>query len=884
MRAIVRTLLFFFSFLSLFPSGLHAGDEEKVPDPVSFFGFRPGADRMLIDYEQLIAYLKKIDETSPRLKMVEIGKSPMGKTMYVAFFSSPDNLAHLERLREINRILALDPDLSEEEQQKLIAEGRVFVAATLSMHSTEVGPSQAAPLIAYELATTSEPEKLRWLDKVVFMMVPCHNPDGMDMVVQNYRKYKGTQYEAAALPRVYHKYVGHDNNRDFVILTQEDTRSIQRIFTQTWFPQVMVEKHQMGSTGPRYFVPPNADPIAENIDAAMWTWTGLFGQNLIKDMTQAGLAGVSQHYAFDNYWPGSTETCLWQNVIAFLTECASAHVATPIYVEPNELSVHGKGLSEYKKSINMPLPWKGGWWRLSDIVEYEVVSTRSILKTAALYSDRILKFRNDLCKKEVQLGKTVAPYYYIMPRRQHDESELVDLVNLLGEQGVSVYTLTRDITVNDRTFHAGDLVVPLAQPFRAFIKEVMERQKFPVRHYTPGGEIIKPYDITTWSLPLQRQVEAVEIDQPVAAMEDGLQKVDHPWTLLESPLTAGVERIILPAEYNGSYKAAFLAMEEGMKVERLAENAIVNDTEYSAGSFVITRTGSAEGWDRINEVLNFSPVKVSASAALPVRPVQIPRIALVETYYSDMDAGWTRYLFDTYHLPYNVLRPDQIPSADLSQFDLIIFPSSSKELLLNGASGSGSYYVSYYAPEYRKGMGKEGLKKLMTWFDRGGRIISWGRSTELFTGKQTITQGDGKKKTTETFVLPYRDISSSLSEKGLYVPGSLVKVMLHTDNPLTLGMPPYVGVFSRGRPVFATSIPSFDTDRRVIGYYPEEGILMSGYAEHEELMALKPAIVWLRKGKGQMVVMGFNPQFRVSTPATFKLLFNAILLDKVLTE
>jgi len=372
--------------------------------PKDYFGFTPGDDRMLIDYEQLIGYLQKLDVASPMLKMVEIGKSPMGKPMYIAFFSAEENIRNLERLSSINKTLALNPDLTEQERQKLINEGKVFFIATLSMHSTEVGPSQAAPLIAYNLLTTRDPKVKEWLGNVVYMMVPCHNPDGMDLVVNNYRKYKGTKYEAASLPRVYHKYVGHDNNRDFVILSQQDTKNIQHIFTQTWFPQVMVEKHQMGSTGPRYFVPPNSDPIAENIDANLWTWTGIFGQNLINDMTHAGLAGVSQHYEFDNYWPGSTETCLWQNVIAFLTECASAHLATPVYVEPNELGVRGKGLSEYKKSINMPVPWKGGWWKLSNIMQYEITSTKSIIKTASVYHDQILKLRNDMCRKEVTLG------------------------------------------------------------------------------------------------------------------------------------------------------------------------------------------------------------------------------------------------------------------------------------------------------------------------------------------------------------------------------------------------------------------------------------------------------------------------------------------------
>jgi len=853
----------------------------EVPAPKSFFGFVPGPDRMLIDYEQLIGYLQKVDEASPRMKMLEIGKSPMGRPMYVAFFSSEENIKNLDRLKEINKKLALDPTLTAEQQQQYIREGKVFVVATLSMHSTEVAPSQAAPLEAYELTTTKDPEKLAWLDKVVFMMVPCHNPDGMDLVVKNYRKYKGTKYEGAALPRVYHKYVGHDNNRDFVILTQEDTRSIQRLFTQTWFPQVMVEKHQMGTTGPRYFVPPNSDPIAMNVDATMWTWTGIFGQNLINDMTDAGLAGVSQHYAFDDYWPGSTETCLWQNVIAFLTEAASARIASPVYIEPGELSVHGKGLSEYKKSINMPMPWEGGWWRLGDIVQYEVVSLRSIIKTAALYHDKILKFRNDICKKEVQKGKTQPPYYYIMPAEQHDESELVNLVNLLGEQGVSVYTLTKDMTVDDRQYHAGDLVVPLAQPFRAFIKEVMEKQEFPVRHYTPGGKIIRPYDITTWSLPLQRQVEAVEINTPAPDVAGALAPVKKPYTLLEQPVAAEVKTILLPVENNESFKAAFVAAKAGMVVERLQKETEIDGRGCAAGSFVISLPAKdRKGWDLLNGMLKFNPVTVPDKGSLSLKPLAIPRIALVETYYSDMDAGWTRYLFDTYQLPYTVLHPEQIATADLPSYDVIIFPSSSKTALLGGAAGSDSYYMSYYTPEYTKGMGKDGLKKLMAWFENGGKIISWGGSTALFEGKLTVEKKEGKTTQKEMFRLPYRDISSRLSEKGLYVPGSLIKICLRNDNPLTLGMPPHVGVFSRGRPVFETSIPSFDSDRRVLGYYPEKEILMSGYAEHPELMAGKAAIVWVRKGRGEMVLMGFNPQFRVSTPATFKLLFNAILMDK----
>ena len=306
-----------------------ASAQSSVITPEKYFGFVPGSDYMLFNYEELISYFQEIDKASPMLKMIEIGQSPMGKKMYIAFISSEKNIKNLDKLREINKVLALDPGLSDKEQLDNITNGRVFVLATLSMHSTEVAPSQAAPLIAYKLITTDDPLIKGYLEDVVYMIVPNHNPDGMDFVVENYKKYKGTQYEGASLPRVYHKYVGHDNNRDFVSLTQEDTRAISRIYSLDWFPQVAVEKHQMGSTGIRYFVPPSHDPIAENVDAELWAWMGVFGTNMLRDLTNEGLAGVGQKQIFDDYWPGGTTTSSWKNVIGMLTEAASVKEATP---------------------------------------------------------------------------------------------------------------------------------------------------------------------------------------------------------------------------------------------------------------------------------------------------------------------------------------------------------------------------------------------------------------------------------------------------------------------------------------------------------------------------------------------------------------------------
>lgn len=858
-------------------SSIHILASSTLVSPEKYFGFKPGTDRMLFDYTQLIDYMKKLDQASPRIKIMRIGTSPLGKAMYLACISTQNNLERLSELKEINRKLALIPDLSEEMRNSYIENGKVFVLSTLSMHSGEVAPSQAAPQIAYQLATSHDKELQSVLDDVVFLMVPCHNPDGMDMVVKHYRTYKGSKYEGCSMPGIYHKYVGHDNNRDFVTLTQSDTQAIARICSREWFPQVMVEKHQMGSTSARYFVPPNHDPIAENIDARLWNWCGIFGSNMIKDMTERGLAGVSQHYLFDFYWPGSTETSLWKNVISFLTEGASVNYASPVFIEPNELEGYGKGLAEYKKSTNMPLPWPGGWWRLSDLVDYEVVSTMSILKTASNHRREILKVRNDLCRDEVDKGKTHPPYFYIFPLNQSDRSELVRTVNLLNEHGIAVYRLIRDLVVRDISLHKNDLFVPLAQPFRAFIKEVLEKQVYPVRHYTPKGKIIRPYDVTSWSLPLHRGLDCIEMNKAVIGLERNLERIDGFFSLrAETPSNfwaAGFS-----AANNESYSAAFRAMSVGLRVERLKEAVRIGHSELIAGSFLIYMRQNKRS--KLIEILNslvVSPIYIKSKIPAKTRPVKIPRIALVETYFHDMDAGWTRYIFDSYFIPFKVIRPGDFETINFrKEFEVVIFPDVNRSILMNGKwKYQGKYYISEYPPGYSKGIGQKGLNRLMDFMENGGIIISWGESASLFTGTLKVKLSESE---TEEFQLPFEDISTRLKKEGFYCPGSLLKLKLLAGHPITLGMGKSAGVFRRSGLVFETYIPSFDMDRRVIGKVSERDILLSGYCEKVSGIADKTLLLWLKKNRGQLVLFGFNPQFRASTNGSFKLVFNSILL------
>jgi hypothetical protein len=854
----------------LFSFGLYA----QIPTPTEHFGFTPGDDRMLFLYEDMMDYMKKLDEASPMVHIEEIGQTEMGRPMYIVFVSSEENIRNLESLRHINRQLALDEIPAGSNREELFEKGKVFFLSTLSMHASEVGPAQAIPLVVYELIAGNDPRREVILENTVAMFIP-HNPDGMNMIVEHYNKHKGTPLETSSMPGVYHKFVGHNINRDFVTLSQSENQAVAETYSTKWFPQAMIERHQMGSTGPRFYVSPPHDPIAENVDAGIWNWMRVYGSRSLKQMTEKGLKSVSVNYLFDDYWPGATTTGIWKGIIGMLSEAASVQIATPIYIESNELRTSGKGLGSYDISINMPEPWKGGWWRLSDILGYEMENNLANLHTSSIHKNEILQFRNDVTRREIKRGKQEAPFYYILPQKQHDLSEMVDLVNLLYRHGVNSYQLGEDIVWDDRNFKKGDVVVPLAQPYRAFIKEILEKQKFPARYYTAGGELIRPYDITSWSLPLHKGVDAVEINTPVTGLKNKIEPITIPFSLKNEPAEDAAWALFSSAN-NESYKAAFIALEKKLEVERTLEALSLDEKTYPAGSFLIPVNNK---FSEVNEIISVSPVYLNEKPEAETVTLKTPKVGVVETWQHDMDGGWTRYLFDQYHIPYTILRPENLQTVNLQRdFDVLIFTDKSKSIYMTGKSErDGKAVPSNYPPDFAKGMEKKGFDNLMKFVNNGGKIMAWGPATELFLGAITIGEKDDENK--EEFMLPVSDNGKNFSSQGLYVPGSLLRLNFRNDHPLAWGMPGQCGVFHRGTPVFRTSIPLLDMDRRVVAAFPEDEILMSGFAQKEELLKREAALVWVKKGKGQLILSSFNPQFRASTPVTFKLLFNAVLLE-----
>ena len=502
--AVAGRLLVFWILYSEALSPVISAAVVPVPSPSQFLGIEVGADRVLADYRQIVSYFRALDAASPRVEVEVLGKTTLGEEMIMAVISSEDNIRNKKRIKEISRRLADPRGLSDSDAGSLIREGKTVVLVTCNIHATEIASSQMAMEWAHTLATAADPETKRRLGEVVLLLVPSVNPDGQIMVTEWYRKHVGSKYEGGRLPWLYHHYTGHDNNRDWYMLTQLETRALNRAVYHEWNPQVFVDEHQMQSIGPRMFIPPFADPVDPDVHPLIWREVNSIGANMAFRLEQANKSGLIYGFVFDAYWLGGTRnTGWWKNITGLLLETASARIASPVYIEPTELRGGGKGLIDYKPTINHPNPWKGGWWRMRDIMDYERIASDALLEIAADRREDLL--RNLVTRARAAIAHAKTGEAYRIPREQHDWPTAQHLAWLMAEHNVEV-----------RQAQNGDYWIPLAQPYAKFITEMLEPQRYPEVRLQPGKEILQPYDVSTWTLPLQMGVRVERTPLPAA--------------------------------------------------------------------------------------------------------------------------------------------------------------------------------------------------------------------------------------------------------------------------------------------------------------------------------------------------------------------------------
>lgn len=827
--------------------------------PEAFLGHEVGADRKLADYSQIESYLRKLSQESPRVRIVDIGQTTLKKPMIMAVITAERNMARLDRYREIARQLrdarALTPQLAAD----LAREGKVILAIGCNIHSTEIASSQMAMELAYKLAAGRTPfDAEKVLGEVIVLLIPSVNPDGQQMVTEWYRKYVGTPFEGGRMPWLYHHYAGHDNNRDFYMFNLPETRAVGRVLYHEWLPQIFIDEHQMGSNGARLFVSPYNDPTLPDVHPLVWRSIALMGSNMMFDLERAGFKGVVSGEGYTGWWTGGEDEVSWpHNIVSFLTEAASVKVATPIYLEPNEL---GRRFTEPR--MQFPHPWPGGWWRLRDIVNYELTFNFSAIKTAFDRKEDFLNTFYLMNKDSIEGDRSKGAF--IISARQHDPLTMFKMLDVMALGGLELHQADESFNADGIVYPAGSFVVRLDQPYRPYAMTLLAKQKYPDMRQYEGGPPIPPYDNAAWTLPMLMGVETRLTDTPIPAR---LRKVgDIPYPVGTMP-PGRPARFVLDASLNASFAMALAILRAQGSVSRTTRPLDVAGRTVPTGSFVVANDPAV---DRVLPTLTktwrVSPLPLDADQRIETIPLKHPRIGLYQSYQSSMDEGWTRFLLDDLQIPFVTLKNKDIQAGVQGRIDVLILASEDPDIIVNGRPPAGSARERAQGsmpPEFEGGIGKDGVEAIRA-FVRGGGVL--------------VTLNEACRFAFRELGVPASDALQGVERTKFFLPNSLVRIQVNPESPLGYGMPRSAAAMFASSVVMDTWLPAAgDMGRQVVASYPAEDILLSGWLIGGERMAGKVAVLDVQQGKGRIALIGFRSQYRGQSHGTYKFLLNALV-------
>ncbi len=457
-----------------------SAQNQSIKSPAQWLGHPLGADRELADWDSIVAYSHHLSEQSDRVDVVELGRSTLGKPFIVVILGSAESVAERDHLQELVRQLYTVAETDSIRARELARQGKVIVALSLGLHAIEVGASQASMEIMYEFATRDDARMRSILDNCLVLMVPSMNPDGLDIVADWYAKTVGTEAEGSPPPWLYHHYAGHDNNRDGFFNNLKETSLWSRLIYEDWLPQIILDEHQMGSSGPRLFLPPFDDPISATVHPLVYSQLAAAGQQMLSELTAEGHRGITNSTMFTAEWPGSVRsTGFWHNMLGLLSEVASARIATPLYFAPGSLHGGGRGLPAYARQSNFLDPWPGGWWRLRDIITLQKDLSFSLLAYAAREKEQLLFNFYRMNADAVRRGQSEAPFGFVVGADQHDEGAAHRLAELLLDEGIQLRWLDGPAEVAGRRYPRGAYLIDAAQPFRPFLMEMLDPPSIP---------------------------------------------------------------------------------------------------------------------------------------------------------------------------------------------------------------------------------------------------------------------------------------------------------------------------------------------------------------------------------------------------------------------
>ncbi len=605
-------------------------------------------------------------------------------------------------------------------------------------------------------------------------------------------------------------------------------------------------------------MPPYSEPIRPYADPLMWRELSWYGAHIAYKLEEAGKAGVlnaGQYPGWGHFgWHWITP---FHNMSGMLTESASANLASPLYLHPDQLRGGARGLPEYDAQSNMPNPWPGGWWRLRDIVEQMTIAAWAIQDNAARNKETVLWNGYLKAKRQMQRGAEGSPKAYVIPANQHDSLTAVKRINTLLASDVEIQRANQAFNVGGMDYEEGSFIISLAQPKMGLVRNLLGRTLYPDNDWTRAreGSPLRPYDTATHTMA---EIMGVRVD-PVEESVDDFE-----------PLTAAVptpgsvgsgSRFVLDGRQDQSFKAVNLLLDKGGVTVRRVDTP---SSGLKRGDFIVS--GSASALGDVAEQTGVDFQTLGSEPRQGVHDVKRMRVGMYHRYRGgNMDEGWTRFLLKEFAFPYKSIKDDEIKGGDLNaSYDVIIIPNDSTAMITGESEETTGFRPPQnYPPEYMSGIGKEGTEALKQFVEAGGTLVTLGAATDF-----------GIK----TFELNVRNVVAGVDSKDYYCPGSTLKVHFDNDHPLAYGMPEDGLVLNWFSPVFEI-VPSRHNDRyQIVNTYAERDILQSGWLIGEEHISNKAGMVAAKVGQGKVVLIGFRTQHRAQTYGTFKLLFNALLM------
>jgi hypothetical protein len=908
----------------------------KVTAPKDFLGFNIGDDYHVATYTQLEAYWKKLASESDRMKLVDIGPTSEGRHQWMAIITSPENMKKLERYKEISRKLAQAEGLTDDQARALAREGKAVVWIDGGLHASETVGSQQLMETVYQLVSRTDPETMRLLNDDVVLCVQA-NPDGQELVAGWYmRNEDPAKRSMGNLPRLYHKYIGHDDNRDSYMSNMLETTNMNRQLFVEWFPQIMYNHHQTGPAGAVIFIPPFRDPFNYHFDPLLPLGIEAVGTAMHSRLVAQGKGGSAMRSgsSYSTWWNGGLRTTVYfHNMIGILTEIIGNPTPIRIPLVPDKQLPQG----------DWPLPIAPREWHYRESIEYEIENNRAILDYASrnretllfniwrmgmnsiergnkdswtISPKRIEALRAEAMKESsgtqgqrrapttvvgggdapgggvgvqavpAELYESVLhdpkmrdPRGYIIPADQADFATATKFVNALLKNGITVMKATSAFQVAGKSYPAGSYVVKCAQAARPFVLDMFEPQDHPNDFRYPGGPPIPPYDIAGWTLALQMGVQFDRI----------LEGFDGPFTKLSGvqpmPAAAVSWTRAKAAGYlfNHRNNNAFILTNRVLKancdVYWLKSATQAQGEELGAGAIWVPECSAAvpllEAGVKELGVAVHAVATAPTGEALKIKPV---RIGLYDQYGGLMPSGWTRWLFEQFEFPFEVVYPQALDAGDLrNKFDVLVFTDGAYRGAGAGGRGSGGGGGAGPDPqsipeEYRSHLGRitpeKTLPQLRKFLEAGGSIVTIGSSTSLaalfgLPVKNYLVEKspDGKEQ--------------PLPREKFYIPGSLVRVKINNNDPLAYGMPEKADVMFDSSPVFQI-LPEAKMNVAPVAWYSGTETLESGWAWGQVYLDGGTAIAEANVGAGKVLLLGPEVAFRAQPHGTFKFLFNGL--------